>query len=167
VLFLWDVASCSLVEIDRCFRGVYCLHHQALKMKAVSTTGSDYEGKKHLWNVSQLTPDYNTQHPRRQSPSHSPPWKPGMSLITNFLIMSFSALPSCLASLWSEYSLQRHSIYFLGRVEHKAWPTWHSTWPRGLRFRPLKQRKVWVQKQPDVRMKVTGLSVFFCLVLFR
>jgi hypothetical protein len=24
----WDVAPCSLVEIDRCFRGAYCLHHQ-------------------------------------------------------------------------------------------------------------------------------------------
>jgi hypothetical protein len=24
----WDVAPCSLVEINRCFRGVYCLHHQ-------------------------------------------------------------------------------------------------------------------------------------------
>jgi hypothetical protein len=25
---LWDVASCSLVEIDRRFRGIYCLHHR-------------------------------------------------------------------------------------------------------------------------------------------
>jgi hypothetical protein len=25
---LWDVAPCSLVEIDRRFRGAYCLHHQ-------------------------------------------------------------------------------------------------------------------------------------------
>jgi hypothetical protein len=24
----WDVALCSLVEIDRRFRGAYCLHHQ-------------------------------------------------------------------------------------------------------------------------------------------
>jgi hypothetical protein len=24
----WDVAPCSLVEIDRRFRGAYCLHHQ-------------------------------------------------------------------------------------------------------------------------------------------
>jgi hypothetical protein len=24
----WDVAPCSLVEIDRSFRGAYCLHHQ-------------------------------------------------------------------------------------------------------------------------------------------
>jgi hypothetical protein len=23
-----DIAPCSLVGIDRCFRGVYCLHHQ-------------------------------------------------------------------------------------------------------------------------------------------
>jgi hypothetical protein len=25
---LWDVSPCSLVDIDRCFRGAYCLHHQ-------------------------------------------------------------------------------------------------------------------------------------------
>jgi hypothetical protein len=24
----WDVVSCRLVEIDRRFRGAYCLHHQ-------------------------------------------------------------------------------------------------------------------------------------------
>jgi hypothetical protein len=25
---LWDVVVCSLVDIDGCFRGAYCLHHQ-------------------------------------------------------------------------------------------------------------------------------------------
>jgi hypothetical protein len=24
----WNRASCSLVEVDRSFRGMYCLHHQ-------------------------------------------------------------------------------------------------------------------------------------------
>jgi hypothetical protein len=24
----WDVVSCSLVRVDRRFRGAYCLHHQ-------------------------------------------------------------------------------------------------------------------------------------------
>jgi hypothetical protein len=24
---LCDVAACSLVGVDRCFRGVYCVHH--------------------------------------------------------------------------------------------------------------------------------------------
>jgi hypothetical protein len=24
---LWDVATCCLVDIDRLFRGAYCLHH--------------------------------------------------------------------------------------------------------------------------------------------
>jgi hypothetical protein len=24
----WDVAPCSMIDIDRHFRGVYCLHHQ-------------------------------------------------------------------------------------------------------------------------------------------
>jgi hypothetical protein len=35
----WNVAPCSLVEIDRRFRGAYYLHHQgALIMEAVNTS---------------------------------------------------------------------------------------------------------------------------------
>jgi hypothetical protein len=44
----WDIASCSLVEVDRSFRGAYCLHHQgnddcfilftALTMESVRTS---------------------------------------------------------------------------------------------------------------------------------
>jgi hypothetical protein len=34
----WDVAVCNFIEVGQCFRGVYCLHHQALKMEAVSTS---------------------------------------------------------------------------------------------------------------------------------
>jgi hypothetical protein len=40
----WDRAPCSLVEIDRRFRGVYCLHHQALIIEACrisETSGKD------------------------------------------------------------------------------------------------------------------------------
>jgi hypothetical protein len=25
----WDVALCSHVEVDRCFRSAYCFHHQS------------------------------------------------------------------------------------------------------------------------------------------
>jgi hypothetical protein len=28
----WNVAPCNLVEIDRRFRGAYCLHHQGVTM---------------------------------------------------------------------------------------------------------------------------------------
>jgi hypothetical protein len=28
MLAFWDVAPCSLVVVDRLFRGAYCLHHQ-------------------------------------------------------------------------------------------------------------------------------------------
>jgi hypothetical protein len=39
----WDVVPCSHVEVDRSFRGAYCLHHQgeefiALMMEAVHTS---------------------------------------------------------------------------------------------------------------------------------
>jgi hypothetical protein len=34
----WDIAPCSLVEVDRHFRGAYCLHHQGdLMIEAVSS----------------------------------------------------------------------------------------------------------------------------------
>jgi hypothetical protein len=32
----WDVAPCSLVEIDRHFGGTYCLHHQEVGSHALS-----------------------------------------------------------------------------------------------------------------------------------
>jgi hypothetical protein len=28
MVIFWDVAACSLVDIDRRFRGAYCLHHR-------------------------------------------------------------------------------------------------------------------------------------------
>jgi hypothetical protein len=28
IIALWDIALCSLVEVDRRFGGGYCLHHQ-------------------------------------------------------------------------------------------------------------------------------------------
>jgi hypothetical protein len=45
MIVVWDIAQCSL-EVDRCFRGVYCLHHQGLMMQAVHTSEmSDYFNK--------------------------------------------------------------------------------------------------------------------------
>jgi hypothetical protein len=55
----WDIASCSLVEIDRRFRGAYC-----------------------LWKVGQFLPDYKTKHPKRQPSSYLPPWEPEISAKT-------------------------------------------------------------------------------------
>jgi hypothetical protein len=59
----WDVAPCSLVEIERRFRGAYCLLHQAHH--------PDNGGSKHLLNVGQFPRDYTVQHSRTQSSSHS------------------------------------------------------------------------------------------------
>jgi hypothetical protein len=28
IIAFWDIALCSLVEVDRRFRGAYCLHHR-------------------------------------------------------------------------------------------------------------------------------------------
>jgi hypothetical protein len=53
VALFWDVASCSLIDTDRHFRGTYCLHHQSSKL---------------IWNVS-LLPDYMVHHPRTEPAS--------------------------------------------------------------------------------------------------
>jgi hypothetical protein len=34
----WDVAPCSLVQINQHFRGAYCLHHQGDKGRSISET---------------------------------------------------------------------------------------------------------------------------------
>jgi hypothetical protein len=41
----WFVAPCSLVEVYRRFRGVYCFHHQGLMMEAAKTseTSENYQ----------------------------------------------------------------------------------------------------------------------------
>jgi hypothetical protein len=43
VTTFWDVMTCRLVEIDRRFRGAYCLHHRP-----------DDGSSNHLSNVGQL-----------------------------------------------------------------------------------------------------------------
>jgi hypothetical protein len=50
--FFWDVAPCSLVEIDRRFGG------------------------QDLWNVSQFLRAYTAHHPSRHLSSYSQPWEP-------------------------------------------------------------------------------------------
>jgi hypothetical protein len=44
----WDVASCSHVEVDRCFRGAYCLHPQG------GDDDDDDGDSTHVWNVGLL-----------------------------------------------------------------------------------------------------------------
>jgi hypothetical protein len=43
--FCWDVAPCSLVKVDRRFRGAYCLHRL------------DDGGSKYLWKDGQFLSD--------------------------------------------------------------------------------------------------------------
>jgi hypothetical protein len=52
----WDVAPCSRVEVNRRFRGAYCLHHgAALMMEAVHTSEMSMNFQR----------DYTALHPRR------------------------------------------------------------------------------------------------------
>jgi len=59
----WDVGTCSLTEVYRSFRSVYCLHRP------------DDGNCKHVWNAKKLLLEYTTQHPRRLSSSLSLPWE--------------------------------------------------------------------------------------------
>jgi hypothetical protein len=72
MIVFWDVAPCSLVDIDWRFRGVYCLHHRYRPGDG---------GSKHLWNVGQFLRDCTAQNTRRQSSLYSPPWEPEISPI--------------------------------------------------------------------------------------
>jgi hypothetical protein len=53
----WSVQSCSLVEANRRFRCVYCLHHHR----------PDDGGITHLWNVDSLPQEYTARHPKKSS----------------------------------------------------------------------------------------------------
>jgi hypothetical protein len=64
---VWDIALCSLVEVDWRFWGAYCFHHQGGR----STQP---------WNVGLLQWDCTTLFPRRLSSSYSPAREPDMSL---------------------------------------------------------------------------------------
>jgi hypothetical protein len=61
----WDTAQCSLVEVDRRFRGEYGLHHQgdiALMMEAALTS-----------ETSVYSNGFIALYPRKLSSSYSPP----------------------------------------------------------------------------------------------
>jgi hypothetical protein len=69
---LWNTAPCSLVVVDRRFRGAYCLHHQG-------GDRPDGLGSTHLSNVDLLQRRFTAQYPRRLSSSYSQPWEPEIS----------------------------------------------------------------------------------------
>jgi hypothetical protein len=54
MIAFWDVVLPSHVEVDRRFKGAYCLHHHHLP---------DDEGSTYLLNVGQLKRDYTVLHP--------------------------------------------------------------------------------------------------------
>jgi hypothetical protein len=93
----WDVVLYSL-EVDQCYRGTYCLHHQAMNYLS------------HLWNISLLQWDYTVQYPRRLSSSYLLLWEPEISQWE--IVFSGAALVSHLTSctlLASNYCVLLHS----------------------------------------------------------
>jgi hypothetical protein len=82
----WDIVPYSLVAVDRCFRGEYCLSHP------------DDGGSTHIRNFSLLQRHYTAQYPRRVSSSHSPPREPYIShryrLSKNYITTYFFQMAS-------------------------------------------------------------------------
>jgi hypothetical protein len=68
--YFWDVASCSLIVVDRRFR---CLLSQSswltflIRLLPPASDRPDEGGRKHLWNVGKLLPDHTVQRTRSQS----------------------------------------------------------------------------------------------------
>jgi hypothetical protein len=48
ITVFWDVASCSLADTDRCFKGTYCLnHHDDEAVRSSETSVNFYETTRH------------------------------------------------------------------------------------------------------------------------
>jgi hypothetical protein len=62
-LVFLDVAPCSHVEFDRCFRGAYYLHHKALMMDAVRTSETSV---KFNMTTRRYIPEDSKLHTRRR-----------------------------------------------------------------------------------------------------
>jgi hypothetical protein len=70
----WDVASCSMVEIDWRFRNAYC-----------QGNGPDDGGYKHLWNVGQFLRYYTHGSTSEKSYSYSLLWEFEISKLHGFI----------------------------------------------------------------------------------
>jgi hypothetical protein len=84
IAVFWVDAPCSLVEVYLLFWGNCCSIIRTMSHRLD-------DGGKHLWNVGELLPDYTAQQPRREPSSHSPPWKPEISLVSPTLTLYKSA----------------------------------------------------------------------------
>jgi hypothetical protein len=91
MMAFWDTVPCSLLETDRRFRVVYCLHHShiALKMKAVST--------------SETSVYYNEAI--SQKASYLPAWEHEISPLTPLLQTTMSHIHQ--KPLWGQRSSMR------------------------------------------------------------
>jgi hypothetical protein len=80
----------------------------------------DDGGRKYLWNVVKLLPDYMAQHPRRQSSSYSPPWKheisPEHHISSNVEIKNGLKYTSTFPQVFTAYCLQSKSGSLFGVV---------------------------------------------------
>jgi hypothetical protein len=117
----WKVSPCSLVEINRCFVGSYCLH----------PTPSPWWWK-HFWNVGQFTPHYTAQYPTTQSLPHSPPREPEIShkcilfYVINLLVelSRITEYPKTAHCSWLPHILIYKTVHLTG---YKYWLSFRNT----------------------------------------
>jgi hypothetical protein len=106
----WDVTSCSLVEVNRRFRGACCPIIRTA-MEAVSTP------------LSSVNFYQTAQHHRRQPSSYFPPrdWNL-FSLVFNLSLISYSwtLWPFCHMFLWIPCSV---AVYTIPVLSSKCWNT--------------------------------------------
>jgi hypothetical protein len=74
-----NIALCSLVEIDRRFRGTYCLHYPGDR--------PEVGGRTHLWNVGLHLRVHTAVYPKSLSSSYSPSWE--LELPSSFFLWHY------------------------------------------------------------------------------
>jgi hypothetical protein len=75
----WGVALCSLVDINWCFRGAYCLHHYTITVMMEAVSSSETLDNIYLATRCNIPED-----------SHLPPWEPEISHCTTLFCVEGS-----------------------------------------------------------------------------
>jgi hypothetical protein len=127
---IWDITLCSLIEVDRHFRGTFCLHHPY----------PDGWGSTHLWNIGLLLQDSTAQYPRKSSTLYVETRKLSYNIDDSVtaICISISATIS-----WSTLSWSRH---ILGNQSNPAMS--NRVWSWG-----------WLKKRVDIKMQMLFLMI--------
>jgi hypothetical protein len=93
----WDTAMCSLVEVDRRFRGTYCIHHQGDKSVYINETTRHYIPEDwHLeWLKRQRKSPQATRYQSQDLNAGSLRYMTGVVMITNDTVSGWNKATVC------------------------------------------------------------------------